>query len=75
MQKKVHREGKSYLLPRPTSTKHRETDTGNKKMVVNQCKTTCHNKSVKATKLYIDGNRLLFLMTLTSDEIKFHIYH
>lgn len=29
-------ERKSYLLPRQTRTKHRETDTGNKEMVVNQ---------------------------------------
>lgn len=32
----VCRERKSYLLPRQTRTKHRETDTGNKETMVNQ---------------------------------------
>lgn len=34
----IFRERKSYLLPRQTRTKHRETDTGNKEMVVNYYK-------------------------------------
>lgn len=37
----ICRERKSYLLPRQTRTKHREIDTGNKEMVVNQYKTIC----------------------------------